>query len=145
MDVLGTFARENVYLANYWAYPTKGGASYLAFKLMRNPDNAGHGFGETSGTATSTNDERVSSYVAARQSDGALTLLLVNKMPKAIVSVPVRFAPGSVPAGATATVFRLTSAGKEIAKDAKPLTLQNNALTVSLPPYSAALVCVGGK
>ncbi|HVA91819.1 MAG TPA: glycoside hydrolase family 44 protein, partial [Chloroflexota bacterium] len=45
-DALGIFGRENIYLANYWAYPPKGSPGYLAFKLYRNVD--GRGFGDSS-------------------------------------------------------------------------------------------------
>lgn len=141
LDALAIFGRENVYVANFWAYPGKNGPAYLAFKLMRNADNQGHGFGDTSAQAASADQDRVSAYAATSKTDGVVTVLLVNKLPKATVSVPVRFAPGSLPASAkSAIVYRLTQMGKEITKDAAPVAVQNNAMTVSLPPHSAALV-----
>ena len=145
VDALGIFGRDGVYLANYWAYPPKNSPSYLAFKLLRNPDGSGNGFGETSGYAASRAVDRVSAYAATRTSDGATTVLLVNKMPKATVTVPLRLGPGSIPNGAkTATVILLTQNGQTLQK-AAPVTLKNAAATVTLPPYSAALICVGGK
>ena len=145
LDALGIFGRENVYLANFWAYPTKNGSTYLAFKLMRNADDNGNGFGDVSVSAVSRSDDRVSAYAALRKSDGATTVLLVNKMPKATVTVPVRLAPGSIPSGAKiATVTLLTQDGQALQK-AAPVTLKYATATVTLPPYSAALVCIGGK
>ena len=144
LDALGIFGRENVYLANFWAYPGKDGPGYLAFKLMRNPDGKGNGFGDTSGQCLSVNEERVSAFAATRKADGALTVMFVNKMPKANVTVPLKFAPGSLLTGAkTATLYRLLDNYKQIVRAAKPIPITNGATTITLPPYSGALLVIG--
>ena len=48
-------------------------------KLFRNYDGNKSGFGETSVAATGPNPDRVATYAAVRASDGALTVLVLNK------------------------------------------------------------------
>ena len=96
-DVLGIYGRENIYLANYWAYPNKNSPGYLAFKLFRNADGRGGGFGDVSCTARSANQDRLSVYAATDSRTGDLTLMLINKMSKATVTAPLMlsgFSPG---------------------------------------------------
>jgi len=44
--VLGIFGREDLFLACYWLPPESRSPVYNAFKLYRNCDGQGHGFGE---------------------------------------------------------------------------------------------------
>ena len=136
-DVLGIYSRENVYLANYWAYPGKNSPGYLAFKLFRNADGRGNGFGDVSCQAISADQDRLSIYAATDSRTGELTLMLINKMPKATVTAPVAIA-GADPAG-TVKMFRVAADNpKEIA--VFPPAPLGKALT--LPPQSMTLVRV---
>jgi glycosyl hydrolase family 44 len=56
-----------------------GDAEAYTYMLYRNYDGAGHGFGDTSVTSSSTNSTELSVYGATRSSDGALTVMVVNK------------------------------------------------------------------
>src|SRR5262245_24998277 len=78
-DVWGVFGREGLDLANRWTTPATGSPTYLAMKLFRNYDGAGHTFGDTSVGATVPNPDQVSAFAATRSADGALTVLVVNK------------------------------------------------------------------
>jgi len=147
-DVLGIYGRENVFLANYWAYPTKNSPGYLAFKLFRSPDGHGGGFGDVACAATSGDQPRLSCYAATDSRTGDLTLLLVNKMAKATVTAPLSL-PGFAPSGPV-KMWRLAAdnapgghaqAGARIsAFPPRPLP---KALT--LPPQSVTLVRVPGR
>jgi len=97
-DVLGIYGRENVYLANYWAYPPKNGPAYQAFKLFRNADGQGQGFGDVACAASSADQAKLSCYAATDSRTGELTLMLINKMSKATVTAPLAL-QGFVPAG----------------------------------------------
>lgn len=94
-DVWGIFGRENLDLANRWTTPSTGTPTYLAMKMYRNYDGADHGFGDVSAQALVENPDQVSAYVSRRSSDGALTVVVINKNlysssnPNAMTSVTV--------------------------------------------------------
>lgn len=106
-DILGIFGREGLDLATLWDAPKNATApGILAFRLYRNYDGKGNGFGQTSVAATSNDQDRLSVYAAAR-TDGALTIIVINKTGQAIKS-PVKltgFNPKS-----SAAVYRYSTA-----------------------------------
>lgn len=144
-DVLGIWGRENVYLANYWAYPPKNSPPYLAFKLFRNADGAGHGFGDVACAASSPDPDKLSVYAATDSRTGELTVVLVNKMPKATVTAPLTLTGGSAGGPVkmwrfSADTFKASKDGKTGALTAFPPRALPKALT--LPPYSVTLLRV---
>jgi uncharacterized protein (TIGR03437 family) len=84
-DVLGIFGREGVDLATIWGPPTPDQPGAFAFRMYRSYDGMGGAFGETSVQATSTAQGQLSVY-AARRSDSALTLMVINKTGGALSS-----------------------------------------------------------
>jgi len=78
-DVLGIFGREDVGLATLWSPPSSEQPAAFAFRIYRNYNGAGASFGDISVQAISSDQELVSSYAAQRSSDGALTIVLINK------------------------------------------------------------------
>ena len=134
-DVLGIFGRDDVYLANYWAYPPKNSPGYLAFKLYRNADGQGNGFGDLACAAHNASPDRLSCYAATDSRTGDLTLFLINKMPKATITTPL-IIQGAKPAGMVKMWRCSADNAKEIS--AYPPTPLKNALT--LPPQSMTLV-----
>jgi hypothetical protein len=80
-DVLGIYGRESLYLANYWAYPTKGSPAYWAFRMYTNYDGQGSHFGDVSIPLTSGRSEFASGYASLEKSTGRLLVLFVNKDP----------------------------------------------------------------
>jgi hypothetical protein len=78
-DVLGIFGREQVDLATMWGPPGTTDPVAYAFRMYRTYDGQGRGFGDVSVRAQSANQDAVSIYAAQRSSDGALTVMLVNK------------------------------------------------------------------
>ena len=141
-DVLGIFGREGVDLANYWACPAKDSPGYLAFKLFRNADGRGNGFGDVACRAASADSNRVSSFAALDSRTGDITLVLVNKMPKATVTVPLTLS-GPVGDGATVKGYRLAADNpKQIVS--LPAT-RGPVGTQTLPPYSITLLRISSK
>lgn len=134
-DVLGIYGRENVYLANYWAYPNKNSPGYLAFKLYRNADGRGNGFGDIACAATSADQDRLSCYAATDSRTGELTLMLINKMPKATITAPLVI-HGALPAG-TVKMWRCDADNPKEITAFPPVSLPS-ALT--LPPQSMTLL-----
>jgi hypothetical protein len=78
-DVLGIFGRESLDLATLWSPPTTEQPVAFAFRMYRNYDGARSMFGDVSVRAASADQSQVSIYAAQRSSDGALTLMIVNK------------------------------------------------------------------
>jgi len=82
-DQLGQFARNRVAFGSIWGLSTNDITGPLGFSLrvFRNYDSKGSMFGDQyiSGT-TSSDDGHLSIHAAVRQSDGALTILVINKI-----------------------------------------------------------------
>lgn len=78
-DVLGIFGREGLDLATLWSPPNSNQPGAFSFRMYLNYDGAGSDFGDVSVTATSGNQDHLSIYAATRTSDGALTLMVINK------------------------------------------------------------------
>ena len=138
-DVLGIFGREDVYLANYWAYPPKNSPGYLAFRLYRNADSLGHGFGDLACRAVSANPDQTACYAATDSSTGDLTLMLINKMHKATVTAPITFKSKQFAGGATKQwLVSAQHPGAIVAREGTPL--RDTGMTLSLPPDSITLI-----
>lgn len=78
-DVLGIFGRDGLDLANRWTTPAAGTPAYLAMKMYRNYDGSDSAFGNTSVKTTAPNPDQVSAFGSLRSTDGALTIMVVNK------------------------------------------------------------------
>ena len=136
-DALGIFGRENLYLADYWAYPDKDSPGYLAFKLYRNADGRGNGFGDIACTASSADQGRLSAYAATDSRTGELTLMLVNKMSKATITAPLVI-HGIAPAG-TVKMWRCDADNPKQIVVFPPAPLR---AVLTLPPQSVTLLRV---
>jgi len=78
-DVLGIFGREGLDLATLWGPPTLRQPGAYAFRMYRNYDGKGSAYGDTWVHSTSTDQGRLAIYGAQRRSDGAITLMMINK------------------------------------------------------------------
>jgi len=78
-DILGIFGREGLDLGALWGPPNLNEPLMFAFKIFRNYDNNGAGFGDTSLRATSTDQGKLSIYAARRAADHAVTVVVINK------------------------------------------------------------------
>jgi hypothetical protein len=85
-DVLGIFGAQGLGMADLWGPPTATQPGAYAFAMYRNYDGKGDGFGATSVDAHSTNQSKLSVYAATRSSDGALTVMVMNKTGGALTS-----------------------------------------------------------
>jgi hypothetical protein len=135
-DVLGIFGREGLDLAARWATPAATTLTFKAMQLYRNYDGAGSGFGETSVRATAPTPDSLAAF-AAQRADGALTVMLINKV-AAAASTTVAIS-GFTAAG-SAQVWQLTAANS-ITHPAN-LTVTSGSLTTTLPGQSITLLVV---
>ena len=78
-DVLGIFGREGLDLATLWRPPTSTQPGAFAFRMFLNYDGARGRFGDIGVRADSDDQSQLSVYAAQRSSDGALTIIVVNK------------------------------------------------------------------
>lgn len=106
-DILGIFGREGLDLATMWGPPDSAQPGAYAFRMFRNYDGAGHGFGDTGIQSTSANQGTVAVYSAQRSSDNALTVLVINKTTTSLAS-SVTLAGFPLPN--SAAVYRYSSA-----------------------------------
>jgi hypothetical protein len=136
-DVLGIFGREALDLATLWDPPGSSEPGAFAFRMYRNYDGAGHGFGTTSVTASSNDQDRVAVYASLRD-DGALTVMLINKTSDALTTPLAiqHFTPAS-----HAQVYRYSPSDLgHILRDAD-LALAGT-VTIGIPASSIALLVI---
>jgi hypothetical protein len=80
-DVLGIFGSFGLDLATLWGPPdpTTQAPGLMAFEIYRNYDGKNGMFGDWSLKSTSADQGKLSVYSAVRTSDGALTIVVINK------------------------------------------------------------------
>ena len=137
-DILGIFGREGLDMATRWGTPDPSTPTYKAIKLYRNYDGQGSGFGDVSVSAVAPNPDAVSAFAAERSSDGALTVMAINKALSGTPAVNIRLA--NFNAGATAQVWRLTSSNA--INRLSDAAVSAGTLSTTLPAQSVTLFVV---
>jgi hypothetical protein len=107
-DVLGIFGREGLDLTTRWTTPAASTPTYKAMKMYRNYDGNKSAFGDTSVAASVPNPDNLSSFAAVRSTDGALTVMVINKVLSR--TTPVLLSLANFAAAGTAQVWQLTTA-----------------------------------
>ena len=138
-DVLGIFGREGLDLATMWSPPLATEPGAFAFRMYRNYDGGGHGFGETSVSATSADQATLSIYAAQRRADQALTVIVINKSGNDLAS-PITLA-GFVPAPAGA-VYRYSGASPGTIARAADQALTASGFSATFPANSITLFVI---
>ncbi|MFN8010703.1 MAG: glycoside hydrolase family 44 protein [Holophagaceae bacterium] len=143
-DTLGAFGREGVFAANLWPLTSNRAFSYGAFRLYRNYDGSGGAFGDTSFSATASDNAMGSVYGSLDAGNPArVVAVLLNKdtLPRtAGLALTHTQLFGHV------EVYQLTAASPVSGGSAVPqrqadvpLTLRN-ALRLTLPAWSATVL-----
>jgi hypothetical protein len=143
-DVLGVFGREGLDLAALWGAPDpkKQMPGVAGFLIYRNYDGKGSKFGETSLAASSADQGKLAVYAAKRKSDGAVTVLVLNKTYGELKS---SIALTSIETGKTAKVFRYSGANLAAIIPAPDAMLSGGKLEAIFPAQSMTLFVVAGK
>lgn len=137
-DVLGIFGRDEVGMAGYWKINGAEAFADAAFAAYRNYDGAGHGFGDTSLSATSSAPAVASVYASVDAANPARTVLVViNKESSArtagiTIAHPVRYS--------RLKVYTLTSAGSNLVAGADVVATATNAFSYAMPPLSVSVI-----
>ncbi|MGE5261950.1 MAG: glycoside hydrolase family 44 protein [Acidobacteriota bacterium] len=136
-DVLGIFGREGLDLATLWDPPTASQPGAFAFRLYRNYDGYGRGFGDVSVRATSTDQDSLAIYAAQRSFDSALTVMVINKTgaPLSASVALTGFTPGS-----SAQVYRYDANNLNSIVRLPDLPVSGGALGATWPASSITLL-----
>ena len=142
-DVLGLYGREGVDLANRWGVaedgnntPAKYFVTFLASKIYRNYDGKNSTFGDTSVSTIVENPDTLSAFAAERASDGALTVMVINKQQG---STPVTVNLANFTSGATAQAWQINSKGQTAVTQITDVMVKDRALTTTVPAQSITL------
>lgn len=136
-DILGIFGREGLDLATLWGPPAAADPGAFAFRMYRNYDGAGAGFGDASAKAVSDDQGVLSVYAAQRSSDGALTVMVVNKTAGALTSsIDLSgFTPQP-----TASVYRYSGSQPGAIEHAADISVSSAGFSADFPASSITLL-----
>ena len=136
-DVLGILGREGVDLATRWTAPAASSVTFKAFQMYRNVDGAKQGFGDRSVRATVPDPDTLSAFAALRSTDGALTVMVINKDAAAARTLNLQLANFS---GASAQRWQLTSANR--IQPLSSITVSGASLVDTAPAQSITLYVI---
>jgi hypothetical protein len=140
-DVLGIFGREGLDLATLWGAPTSAQPGAFAFRMYRNYDGDGNGFGDVSVQATSANQGVLSVYAAERTSDHTLTIMVINKTGTSLTSS--LSLTGARPSQ-TAQIFRYSAANPTFIEHLADQQVAAGGFTATFAGNSITLFVIGG-
>src|SRR5277367_878591 len=135
-DVLGIYGREGLDFANMWNVPQPTDAVAYSFRLYRNYDGAGGQFGDRSVTSTSSDQSQLSVYGAMRSSDGALTVIAINKTTSPIQT---SLAIANFNSTATAKIYTYSNANMTQIVAAAAVPVVSNVVNYNFAAYSATV------
>jgi hypothetical protein len=136
-DTLGIFAREGVALATRWAMPYDGSLVDDAFLMFRDYDGKHSRFGEQYIHSVSANQGQLAVYGAHRSSDGAYTILVLNKTGSALTS---RLALTGIATAGVAQTWRWT--GGSITQVTGGTPIVGGAIAATYPATSMTLYVI---
>jgi len=139
-DILGIFGREGLDLATRWTTPATNTPTYLAMKMFRNYDGNKSTFGDTNILVALTNNPDVLSvFGAVRTSDGAITLMVINKDLDSVAPIAVNV-PDTFNAAGTVQRWQLTDAN--VITNLTDIPLLSGVVSDIVPPRSVTLYVV---
>jgi len=134
-DIEGIFGQRGLDMAARWTTPDKSTPTFKAMQMYRNYDGQGSEFGDTSVSATVPNPDSLSAFAALRSSDGAMTVMVINKDISSAASIAMTFAHFNQ--SGTAKVFQLTSSN--VIQHLADVTWSNGVLKATEPAQSITL------
>ena len=135
-DVLGIYGRQSLDFANMWNVPAPTAPLAYSFRIYRNYDGAGGQFGDTAVNSMSTDQSQLSVYGALRSSDGALSVVVINKTTAAIQT---GLTLANFNAASSAAVYTYSNANLNQIVAGTPVTVASNAVNYTFPAYSVSV------
>jgi PKD repeat protein len=123
-------------LAARWTTPATTTPTYKAIKMYRNYDGNKSTFGDVSVAASGANPDNVAVFGAERTSDGALTVMVINKYLSG--NTPVNVALSNFSPAGTAQVYQLTSAN--VINHLSDIAFSGTTVGLTVPPQSITLL-----
>jgi hypothetical protein len=136
-DILGIFGSYGLDLATRWTVPASNTPTLLAMKIYRNYDGNDSTFGDTSVQTTVPNPDELDAFSSVRSSDGALTIMVINK--DITNSAPVTLNISNITITGSAQVWQL--ANNAISQLANT-SVTNGTLNQTVPSQSITLFVV---
>lgn len=140
-DLWGIFGREGLDLATRWTTPDIATPTFKAMQMYRNYDGKKSAFGSIGVSDRVPDPDTLSSFAGVRRSDGALTIMVVNKAlsgPTPVSLVVSHFAGAN-----TAQVWQLTDANA--ITHLPDANLNGSRLGATLPAQSVTLFVIASK
>ena len=137
-DIFGIFGREGLDMASRWTTPAASTPTYKAIKMYRNYDGQQSTFGDTSVKATVPNPDTLSAFAAERSSDGALTVMVINKVLSG--STPVTVSIPNFANQGRAQVWQLTAANT--ISRLSDVTFSGSTVSLTVPQQSVTLLVI---
>jgi len=140
-DQLGHFAKNRVSFASYWgiAGDQLEGTIAFTYRVFRNYDGKGSTYGDQCVNATTENDSVLSVHSATRSRDGALIILVINKIASdQQTDVSLKgFNPAS-----SAQVFEYGAANEGAIVPKPNISVSNTGFTTTFSAFSLTLVVI---
>ena len=140
-DVWGIFGREGLDMAARWTTPTAATPTYKAMKMYRNYDGSKSAFGDVSVQASVPNPDNLSAFAAERSFDGAVTVMVINKVLSG--STPATVALSNFTSQGVAQVWQLTSAN--LINHLPDINFAGSSFSTSVPQQSVTLFVVSAS
>jgi hypothetical protein len=137
-DILGIFGREGLDLATRWTTPASTTPTYKAIRMYRNYDGARSTFGDISVSAVVPSPDNVAAFAAVRNTDQALTVMLISKILAG--STPSTVNVANFAAAPSVQVWQLTAANTIVHLPDAVLT--GSVLSLTLPAQSITLLVI---
>ena len=138
-DIFGILGREGLDFASRWTTPATGSPTYLGMKIFRNYDGLNSTFGDVSVACSAPNPDNLSAFAAQRSSDGAITILVINKVNSAgQVSLHIAGLPPKGPA----SVYQFSAASPSSIRRLTSLDTTGGIVSGTVPAQSVTLYVV---
>ncbi len=145
-DVLGIYGREGIDLATRWTTakntsttPATIYVTYLASQIYRNYDGRNSAFGDVGVSAAVANPDNLSAFAAVRSSDGAFTVMVINKQEG---STPVALSIANFSAGGTAQAWQINSASQASIARLADVPVSAGSVSLTVPSQSITLLVI---
>ena len=137
-DLWGIFGREGLDLATRWTTPAQASPTFKAMQMYRNYDGKQSTFGSISVLDRVPDPDALASFAALRQSDGALTVMVVNKALSG--STPMALSLSHFASGTAAQAWQLAGGGA--ITRLPDAALAGSRLDATLPAQSVTLFVI---
>lgn len=137
-EVLGVFGQEGVDMACYWAIPALDSPAFFAYKMYRNADGRGAGFGDAAVEARSSDSADVSCFGSVETSTGRPAVMVINKLPDR--DVPASLTVTAKQGVKSAEVYRFSGNDLKKIERMPDIAITDGRVRIRLPAYSVTLL-----